>query len=441
VTTATSAIRRAPQDWRVLLGIYFATQIIESYGVSQVFAFMPLYLRQLGLPESEIPRWVGLLGASIFLLGLPLVPLWGVWADKYSRKAVIIRSAVVEVAVFAGIALAQTPWQFAIAILLVGLQLGNTGVMLSAVRDVTPRPRLGFAVGLFGAASGIGFALGPIVGGIIVDGLGLPLEAVYWSSAILTLGIVLLLAFGSREVRPERIPSGPVIRLAFGAVRGVFTDRATVRLFAIFGVALLANQMARPFIPILVVDLEGTGAGAASAIAMVTGGAALVCALISPVAGGIGDRVGFRSVLGAVLAIAAVVVALLPLAPGLPSLAAGNAVIVGCQAATSAMIFGLLALEVPAERRSATLNLVYLPLYLAGIVGPAIGAVVVGVGIGAVFALAAAILAAGAVAVGVGLRQSGAEMPATAGPASVPSAAAIDATVRDLEAENPAELR
>ncbi len=441
MTTVPSAVRRAPQDWRVLLAIYFATQVIESYGISQVFAFMPLYLQQLGLPESEIPRWVGLLGSSIFLLGLPLVPLWGVWADKYSRKAVIIRSAVVEVAVFAGVALAQAPWQFAIAMLLVGLQLGNTGVMLAAVRDVTPHRRLGFAIGIFGAASGIGFALGPIVGGIIVDGLGLPLQAVYWSSAILTFGIVLLLAFGSREVRPERVPSGPVIGLAFGAVRGVFTDRATVRLFAIFGVALLANQMVRPFIPILVVDLEGTGAGAASAIALVTGGAALVGALISPVAGGIGDRVGFRSVLGVALAIAAVVVALMPLAPAIPSLAAGNAVIVGSQAATSAMIFGLLALEVPAERRSATLNLVYLPLYLAGIVGPAIGAVVSGIGVAAVFALAAAILAAGALYVGLGLRRGGTATFAVAGTSPVPSAAAIDAAVRDLEAENPAELR
>ena len=54
-------------------------------------------------------------------------------------------------------------------------------------------------------------------------------------------------------------------------------------------------------------------------------------------------------------------------------------------AAISAMIFGLLATEVPAERRSATLNLVYLPLYAAGIVGPTIGAVVVNAGLPAPF--------------------------------------------------------
>ena len=44
------------------------------------------------------------------------------------------------------------------------------------------------------------------------------------------------------------------------------------------------------------------------------------------------------------------------------------------------MVFSLLATEVPPERRSATLNLVYLPLYVAGIIGPAIGGAMAAVG-------------------------------------------------------------
>ena len=62
---------------------------------------------------------------------MPLVPLWGVWADKYSRKAVIVRSALVEAVVFAGVALSREPWQLALSMLLIGFQLGNTGVMLA----------------------------------------------------------------------------------------------------------------------------------------------------------------------------------------------------------------------------------------------------------------------------------------------------------------------
>ena len=78
-------------------------------------------------------------------------------------------------------------------------------------------------------------------------------------------------------------------------------------------------------------------------------------------------------------------------------------------AAVSAMIFGLLATEVPPERRSATLNLVYLPLYLAGIVGPALAGVVITVsGVSAPFVVGALVFVFGAmVIVALGRRQGG----------------------------------
>jgi hypothetical protein len=64
------------------------------------------------------------------------------------------------------------------------------------------------------------------------------------------------------------------------------------------------------------------------------------------------------------------------------------------------MVFGLLATELPAEKRSPALNLVYLPLYAAGLIGQAIGAVVASVsGIDALFVLGAAVFAFGAVTV------------------------------------------
>ena len=69
------------------------------------------------------------------------------------------------------------------------------------------------------------------------------------------------------------------------------------------------------------------------------------------------------------------------------------------QAATQAMVFGLVAVEVAPERRSATLNLVLLPLYLAGIIGPSLGGLAAGIGgVRAPFDLAGAIFLIGGVA-------------------------------------------
>jgi len=376
----TRTAPRPAQDWRVLVAVFWTVAMVEGLGVSQIFAFVPVYLREMGVPQGDRLAFVGLFSALIFVVGAPLVPLWGVWADKYSRKAVIVRSALVEAVVFTMAALAREPWQLAVAMLLIGFQLGNTGVMLAGIRDVTPLKRLGVVIAIFGAASPIGFAIGPTLGGLIVDGLGLSLSAVFGFSALLSVGTALLVTFGSREVRPEVVPTGPVLSLAYGAVRGVLSDPVVRRIFAIFGLAFLAAQMTRPFVPLLVEEVVGVGPGLVSAIALVAGTAALVGAMISPIGGAIGDRIGFRPVLTAALLGGGVALALMP-AVGRITPLAGVAVLLAMSTATvSAMIFGTLAKEVPPDRRSATLNLVYLPLYAAGIVGPAIGGVIVTVG-------------------------------------------------------------
>jgi MFS family permease len=64
------------------------------------------------------------------------------------------------------------------------------------------------------------------------------------------------------------------------------------------------------------------------------------------------------------------------------------------------MVFGLVATEVAPDRRSSTLNLIYLPLYAAGIIGPAVGAIIVAsVGLDGPFVVGAVVLALGAIAV------------------------------------------
>src|SRR6185369_5907939 len=114
-------------SWQAILLAFATTSMVEGIGVSQVFALLPAQLTQIGVPDAERLSFIGLFSSLLFVLGMPLVPLWGVWADKYSRKAVIARSAVVEAVVFTGMALARQPWQVAVSMLLIGFQLGNTG--------------------------------------------------------------------------------------------------------------------------------------------------------------------------------------------------------------------------------------------------------------------------------------------------------------------------
>jgi len=381
-------------DWRRILVVFWLTSFVEGVGVSQVFALLPAHLAGIGVPDADRVSFVGLFSSLLFVLGLPLVPLWGVWADKYSRKAVIVRSAIVEAIVFGGLALSVEPWQVAASVLLIGFQLGNTGVMLAGIRDVTPLPRLGRTIAIFGASGPVGFAAGPAIAGLLIDGAGGTIAGVFWLSAALSVGTAALVGFGSREIRPEVVPQGRVLVLAFGAMRSVLSDPVVRRLFFVFAIAFLAANMARPFIPLLVEGLVGRGPGLASSIALVVGTASLVGALLSPLAGALGDRVGFGLVLVVALASLGLGLALMTASLSVPVLAIVAIAVAGAQSTVGAMVFSLLATEVPAERRSATLNLVYLPLYATGIVGPAIS-----VGVAELGGLLAPFWAAGAVAI------------------------------------------
>ncbi|MGE5334002.1 MAG: MFS transporter, partial [Nitrososphaerota archaeon] len=171
-STAETPQRHA-NNWIVLLLVFTLAGVVESQAFGHLNAFRPLYLQQLGVPPQNIATWTGVLAALGFVIGLPMLPFWGVWADRYSRKLIIVRSAYVEGIMFTVAALAPNVWVLAVASFLSGFVLGNTGVMLAMLADVTPRKRLGMAVGIASAGFPIGSSIGPFIGGLIAQGPGI----------------------------------------------------------------------------------------------------------------------------------------------------------------------------------------------------------------------------------------------------------------------------
>jgi DHA1 family multidrug resistance protein-like MFS transporter len=388
--TAPTSARRA-SGWITLLVLFGIASTIEAGTVSHVFRFLPLYLGTVHVPPAEVPAWTGYLNAAFFLFGLPLVPFWGVWSERYGRILIIARSAFVEMVVFAVLWLAQNRWEAAFGLLLVGFQLGNTGVMLTALRAVTPAGRVGFAISLFGVSPSLGFALGPSVGGFLVDRGVLNLHTLFALDAVLSLAAgVILLAFAREGPRPPA-PAGSAVRLALGALRMALTGRVTLIVFGVFGLAYFAQALANPFLPLLVIRLIGGTAGAAGQIGIVFGASALLGAVLSPFAGVAGDRYGFRPVLAAACVLAAASLGALALAPNLVWLTVA-AVCLGAATATAiSMVFALLATAVPEERRATTLNLVLLPIYFSSVTGAVVGALLVREGLSTVLWTGAAI--------------------------------------------------
>jgi MFS transporter, DHA1 family, multidrug resistance protein len=202
----SGAAYRIHNDWRVLLLLFGLAGIVESQSFGHFGAFTPLYLRELHISAQQIPMWTGILSSLGFVIGLPLLPFWGVWADRYSRKIIIVRSAYIEGLLFLVAAISPNVWVLALARFLVGFIFGNTGVMFAMLADTVPAKRLGLAIGIVSSSGPIGIAVGPFLGGLIAQGLGI--RALFAFDAIMSVSAGLLLTLFVHEEQRVRITGG-----------------------------------------------------------------------------------------------------------------------------------------------------------------------------------------------------------------------------------------
>src|SRR5258708_18073502 len=142
----TNSRASSASGWAVIAVLFAATTCVDSMSWNQLSAYTPLYLRELHVPAAQVPAWIAAISSLRWIVALPLAPLWGVLADRYSRKAVIVRSAVIEAVIFAGWALSTDPLTALAFRSLNGFVLGNTGVILPVQASPPPMQRLGLPI-------------------------------------------------------------------------------------------------------------------------------------------------------------------------------------------------------------------------------------------------------------------------------------------------------
>ena len=327
--------------------------------------FMPLLVRSLGVTDAGLAVTVGILSVGAFIAGLPLVPFWGAWADRYSRKAVVVRSAAVETVLFLLLSRVGAVWQLFVLVPLAGLVLGNTGVMLSEVSDRAPRARLAFAISIVGTASPLGFAVGPAVGGVIADHSSV--QTLFLLDGLLSLAMVVMLLTLYHE-RRDRPHGGSVLAMVRASLAAIVRTPLARGVFAGYSLLLLGQRLVAPYLPLYVERLAGP-VQLATVVGFVAGAYGVASAIGSPVAGSVADRAGYRRVFAVGAIVAGVCLVLASIAPSLLPFAlvyAGSGI---GFAACSSMLFTMLAAGLPTAIRSSVLNLALAPLYLSGVAG------------------------------------------------------------------------
>ncbi len=206
-----------------------ATLMIDAIGIGIVFPIMPDLMDRVGASSTaEGAFWGGVMmsayAAAMFLFG----PIVGSLSDAYGRKPVLIAALVTLTIDYVIMAMAQTYWVLLVGRVVAGMA-GATYITATAyIADIAKPEERGAAFGMIGAAFGIGFVLGPAMGGMAS---GWHVTAPFWIAAGLS---ALNVAFGL-FVLPESLK--PENRRPFGR-RDLNPFGTIIRAFVIPGLAI-----------------------------------------------------------------------------------------------------------------------------------------------------------------------------------------------------------
>ncbi|GLK47433.1 tetracycline resistance MFS efflux pump [Brevundimonas intermedia] len=199
-TPSTPPAVRAPA-----LAVLFSVVFINLVGFGLVVPLLPFFAQSL-----KAEAWQITLMFSAYSLGQFFAePFWGRLSDRIGRKPVLLVTLVANALGYLMLAFVPNIW-LAIAVrLFTGLGAGNISTVQGYVADVTPPEQRAGRMGLIGAAFGLGFIVGPGLGGLLTQpqlgrlGYQLPIFLAAALAALAAVGVMVFL----RESRAKADPS------------------------------------------------------------------------------------------------------------------------------------------------------------------------------------------------------------------------------------------
>lgn len=277
--------------WVVTLTILVASAFLMDMSFTMITPFLPVYLSsELGAKASEVDMWSGAVFAVTFFVSGLLGPVWGVFADRKSRKLMALRASIGLTISYALCGIVQTPMQLFAARFFQGLCAGLYPALLALLAASIPARKTGLSMGLMQGGMTVGAVVGPFVGGVLADYFGMR-ESFFVASVALGL-ISLLIGFCIKE-KPRTIKV---------TSRNWF-DWSVIRQPAIFKMLMACAVIhaslfsAQPILPLYIAQLQGS----MDNIMMLSGTIFSVCAIsimiASPILGAAGQKFGFLKVL------------------------------------------------------------------------------------------------------------------------------------------------
>lgn len=178
----------------------FVTVLLDMLAFGIVIPTLPHLIEKLaGGGVAEAASWVGIFSTVFAFVQFIFSPVQGALSDRFGRRPVILISNLGLALDFVVLAVAPTLWLLFAARIVLGMTAASFTTANAYIADITPKEKRAAAFGMLGGAFGLGFILGPGLGGVLGD---ISLRMPFWVAAGLALCNFLYGLF----VLPESLP-------------------------------------------------------------------------------------------------------------------------------------------------------------------------------------------------------------------------------------------
>jgi len=217
--------------------VLFLIVVVDLIGFGLVIPLLPFYAERY----AASPQQVTMLLAVFSFMSMLSAPLWGRLSDRIGRRPVLMTSMAAAALAYLWLGFASALWMLFAARALAGTCAGNIAAAQAYVADVTPPEKRARGMGMIGAAFGLGFIVGPALGGVVAGNtlatadLRTPGLIACGLSLTALLGVIFLLKESLPAGLPVRAPRSRMI-----ALREALGRKMLARLLAIFFLTILA---------------------------------------------------------------------------------------------------------------------------------------------------------------------------------------------------------
>lgn len=279
--------------WKKNLIVCWVGMFFSGIGLSQIAPVMPLYIQHLGITNTAlVSQFSGVAFGITFIVSAIFSPIWGMAADKFGRKSMLLRASLGMAIIIGCMGFAQNVYVLIGLRLLQGVISGYGTACTTLIATQADKEHAGWALGVLSTSNIAGSLLGPIIGGFIEENFGL-------QNVFFITGGLMLVAFAATSlfvkenfVRQDKKAMG--MKELWGEIPN---KSLTLILFVTSFAVTIALYSVEPIVTLYVTQISRNTSHIALMSGVAFSASGLASIIAAPYLGRLSDRVGAQKVI------------------------------------------------------------------------------------------------------------------------------------------------